>query len=275
MFWRRCFDAFRATASFSFHVEQTGGDASQASRLVSAWHSANDLQALPPDRCAESFGVFAADELAGDAARVFRGDVALLRTLYGVFGRSNVRAASFERLAEANSSVAAFLVCNATLELRGGEWAACDREVAARSSSVFNPSQTTFATDAMRLACLAASLAGCRNATRISRAPLVRDRLRDLAGTLPTHCDGTTGACRSPLCSLAADAARAWFALSGALPPERPPGARSCLVDEGRLTEEHWRAIRAAFAFKCKAKYPGAFGGPKGRGKGGGRGRPG
>ena len=111
-------------------------------------------------------------------------------------------------------------------------------------------------------------------ATRISRAPVVRDRLRDLAGTLPTHCDGTTGACRSPLCSLAADAARAWFALSGALPPDRPPGARSCLVDEGRLTEEHWKAIRAAFAFKCRAKYPGAFGGPKGRKGGGGKGRP-
>ena len=238
-------------AATGAHVEMVAVMAHRnaADRLVSSWRQ-------------DTYG----DERIGEyvmgdsqVTRTFKDDVGTLRTLHTAFGQSNVLGVSLELLGEENTTLAAFLVCNASLNLVGAAWTVCDRIVANRSEGVVkSQSLPLLLYETARLARLAARVSSSCNGTSdlIPINELNASLLKEVSSVLPhSRCASETDnpPCTSRLCELAEGATTTWFNLSGARRPHLPTGRVQCLVDESKLTQAHWNALLSVRPYKQHA----------------------
>ena len=200
-----------------------------------------------------SFGEFVASEALAGPRSAFEG---YENVLPFVRATDDVLVFSYDRLREDGVSIAAFLVCNASLRAAGAEWAACRRRVDERDRAharVVSPSPA--ALDVVRLARQSYKLRCLRNAT--TSLSIDDARVRALAPTLPTLCDDGAAApgAHTVLGVIAREADTAWLAARGALAPKARASAVVCLVDDERLTAAQLEAI-AALAPRCDEGAP-------------------
>ena len=170
----------------------------------------------------------------------------LLNVLHAVF-LGAVDGVSYEYLREANSSMAAFFVCNATLRRTGQSWTECRDAVNRRSAkAVYNKSPMHAAVDVTRLARTfyqaRQTLNRCSTAWPSFRwggnralIPLMPQVSR-VAEQLPLTCGTFDG--------LFLRGTDEWFVRTGAIRPKS--GFQNvCTVDEAKLGPQHWQMIGA------------------------------
>ncbi|CAE7220473.1 rplV [Symbiodinium sp. CCMP2592] len=164
----------------------------------------------------------------------------------------HVVAASYDYLKEEHCSVAAFVICNASLRMTGQSWKECRDSIDSRSTAAHNLSPPRAAIDVVVLAKTAYEMkralrqngaAPCKpwpvvkqtphvpKGTLISSSPAVLEAAKQL----PLRCESMNATFRK--------ATDEWFARTKARRPRMAPSKPMCRLDVDNFGAEHWRVI--------------------------------
>ena len=161
----------------------------------------------------------------------------------------DVRVISYDNLGE--TSVAAYIVCNASLDL-SSDWRECNDFLTSRTPIVHTTTKSSFACDTAPFAAALVHAAGCRRRRSISKAAI-----NDLASRLPTTCriniSSSPYRTTSILTSLVEPIWDAWLKTLSHGPKNLPPSPiffdnnrthpPNCFLDDARLSQDHIRDI--------------------------------
>ncbi|CAE7591541.1 unnamed protein product, partial [Symbiodinium sp. CCMP2456] len=187
--------------------------------------------------------------IAGAATPDEHGDtdlqLQLLNTLTAQFPDA-VDAASYEYLKEVNCSIAAYVICNATLRRTGQSWVNCRDTLNGKSAKSKNTSPPHAAVDVtilarnFYLAKQAMNATACKKPwpdfTAGSEGAVIPSEpaVMEVAKQMPLVCEDMDG--------LFEPQTAAWFARTAAQRPQR--GSQPiCTVDIARLAPTHWQLI--------------------------------